>query len=161
MTCIKLAYLLKYPGFDMSEIKLGQSGEIITRLSQQGYRPTPQRMMILEVVEEADSHISAHEICTRVREHYPNMNISTVYRTLELLEGLGLVTKTDLGDGKERYHSIRKGHHHHLVCQKCGAIIGVAESITNPLWAEILEQYDFKVNMKHLVFFGLCSRCRR
>jgi len=53
-----------------------------------------------------------------------------------------------------------KGHHHHLVCQKCGAIIDVEESILNPLWAEIQQKYDFKVNMKHVAFFGLCAKCR-
>jgi len=129
-------------------------------LHELGYRLTPQRIMILDAVEQADSHISAEEICSQVRARYPYMNISTVYRTLELLEKLGLVTKTDLGDGRVRYHSIKKGHHHHLVCQKCGAIIDMEESILSPLWAEILREYDFQVNMKHLVFFGLCSNCR-
>jgi len=89
------------------------------------------------------------------------MNISTVYRTLELLSELGLVTETDMGDGRVRYHGIGKGHHHHLVCQKCGATIDVAESILSPLWDEIGKRYDFEVNMKHLAFFGLCSKCQR
>ena len=129
-------------------------------LQELGYRLTPQRIMVLDAVEQADSHISADEIHTQVLGRYPHMNISTVYRTLELLEKLGLVTKTDLGDGRVRYHSIKKGHHHHLVCQKCGAIIDMEESILSPLWAEIRQQYDFKVNMKHLAFFGLCPRCR-
>jgi len=88
------------------------------------------------------------------------MNISTVYRTLELLSGLGLVTETDMGDGRVRYHSIGKGHHHHLVCEKCGAIIDVEESMLTPLWNEIGQRYDFEVNMKHLALFGLCAKCR-
>ena len=129
-------------------------------LHELGYRLTPQRIMILDAVEQADSHISAEEICSQVRGRYPHINISTVYRTLELLEKLGMVTRTDLGDRRVRYHSIKKGHHHHLVCQKCGVIIDMEESILSPLWAEILREYDFKVNMKHLAFFGLCSNCR-
>jgi Fur family ferric uptake transcriptional regulator len=116
--------------------------------------------MILDVVEQADSHISADDINTQIRSRYPHMNISTVYRTLELLEKLGLVTKTDLGDGRVRYHSIKKGHHHHLVCQKCGVIIDIEESILSPLWADIRQKYNFKVNMKHLAFFGLCQKCQ-
>ena len=122
---------------------------------------TPQRIMILEAVEAADNHISTEEVYTQVCTRYPHLNISTVYRTFELLEGLGLVTKTDMGDGRVRYHSIRKGHHHHLVCQKCGEIIDMEESIPSPLWAEIQQRYNFKVNMKHLAFFGLCSKCQR
>ena len=128
-------------------------------LHELGYRLTPQRIMILDAVEQAESHISAEEIFSQVRGRYPHMNVSTVYRTLELLGKLGMVTKTDLGDGRVRYHAIKKGHHHHLVCQKCGVIIDMEESISSPLWAEILREYDFKVNMKHLAFFGLCANC--
>jgi Fur family ferric uptake transcriptional regulator len=130
------------------------------KLSDLGYRLTPQRLMILKAVEDADSHISAEEIYTQVRTHYPQMNISTVYRTLELVKGLGLVTETDLGDGRVRYHCMGKGHHHHLVCEKCGSIMDMEEAILNPLWSEIERKYNFKVGMKHLAFFGLCAECR-
>ena len=130
------------------------------KLSNLGYRLTPQRLMILGAVEEADSHISAEEIYAQVRARYPQINISTVYRTLELLKELELVTEISLGDGRVRYHCMGKGYHHHLVCQKCGAIIDVEESILNPLWAEIQQKYNFTVNMKHVALFGLCAKCR-
>jgi Fur family ferric uptake transcriptional regulator len=87
---------------------MNKSGDIISRLSHKGYRMTPQRMMILEAVEAAKDHISAEEIYTRVCNRYPHLNISTVYRTLELLKELKLVTETDMGDGRVRYHSIRR-----------------------------------------------------
>ena len=130
------------------------------RLSNLGYRLTPQRLMILKCVEEAASHISAEEIYAQVRIPYPQMNISTVYRTLELVKELGLVTETDLGDGRVRYHCIGKGHHHHLVCEKCGEIIDMEESALSPLWADIQQKYNFQVNMKHLAFFGICPKCQ-
>jgi Fur family ferric uptake transcriptional regulator len=130
------------------------------KLSDLGYRLTPQRLMVLKAVEDADSHISAEEIYAQVRTYYPQMNISTVYRTLELVKELGLVTETDMGDGRVRYHCMGKGHHHHLVCEKCGSIMDMEEAILDPLWSEIERKYNFKVDMKHLVFFGLCSRCR-
>jgi Fur family ferric uptake transcriptional regulator len=116
--------------------------------------------MILSAIENSDSHISAEEIYTQVRAHYPQVNISTVYRTLELLKELELVTEISLGDGRVRYHCMGKGHHHHLVCQECGEIIDVEESILNPLWAEIQQRYNFKVNMKHVALSGLCSKCQ-
>ncbi len=134
--------------------------DMSSRLSELGYRLTPQRLMVVQAVEAADSHISAEEIYLQIRAIYPHMNISTVYRTLELLSERGLVTETDMGDGRVRYHSIGKGQHHHLVCQRCGATIDVEESILSPLWAEIGKIYDFEVDMKHLAFFGLCSKCR-
>jgi Fur family ferric uptake transcriptional regulator len=134
--------------------------DMSSRLSELGYRLTPQRLMVVRAVEEADSHISAEEIYLQIRARYPHMNISTVYRTLELLSELGLVTETDMGDGRVRYHSIGKGHHHHLVCQKCGEIIDVEESMLSQLRDEIGQRYGFKVDMKHLAFFGLCAKCR-
>jgi Fur family ferric uptake transcriptional regulator len=144
----------------MSEGRVKQPMDMNSRLSELGYRLTPQRLMVVKAVEEADSHISAEEIYLQIRARYPHMNISTVYRTLELLSELGLVTETDMGDGRVRYHSIGKGHHHHLVCQKCGEIIDVEESMLRPLRDEIGQRYGFKVDMKHLAFFGLCSKCR-
>ncbi len=130
------------------------------KLSELGYRLTPQRLMILKSMEDADSHISAEEIYTQVYAYYPQINISTVYRTLELLKTLNLVTETDLGDGRVRYHCIGKGHHHHLICQKCGEIMDIEESALEPLWTEIQQRYNFEVDMKHLAFFGLCARCQ-
>jgi Fur family ferric uptake transcriptional regulator len=137
-----------------------KSGDIISRLSQRGYRLTPQRMMILEAVEAADNHISTEEVYTRVCARYPHLNISTVYRTLELLEGLELVTKTDMGDGRVRYHFIKKGHHHHLVCQKCGRIIDLDESVLSPLQDILSKEYSFDADLRHLAIFGCCSKCR-
>jgi len=146
--------------YGVGEVRMKQPVDMSSRLSELGYRLTPQRLMVVKAVEEADSHISAEEIYLQIRARYPHMNISTVYRTLELLSELGLVTETDMGDGRVRYHSIGKGHHHHLVCQKCGEIIDVEESMLSPLRDEIGQRYGFKVDMKHLAFFGLCAKCR-
>lgn len=136
-----------------------QTGDIISRLSRRGYRLTPQRMMILEAVEAAEGHISAEEIYTRVCARYPHLNISTVYRTLELLKELGLATETDMGDGRVRYHSIKKGHHHHLVCQRCGQIIDLDESVLSPLKDTLSREYRFDADLRHLAIFGRCSQC--
>lgn len=131
------------------------------KLTDRGYRLTPQRLMVVAAIEDAHSHISAEEIYEQVIQRYPQMNISTVYRTLELMKEQGLVTETDMGDGRVRYHCMGKGHHHHLVCQKCGRIIDVDESTMRPLWEEIGQSFDFKVDMKHMAIFGLCDRCQR
>jgi len=121
---------------------------------------TPQRMMILEAVEKADDHISVEEIYLQVYDRYPHLNISTVYRTLELLKELGLVTETDMGDGRVRYHSIRKGHHHHLVCQSCGSIIDLDEAALLSLKDALSREYGFSADLKHLAIFGQCGNCR-
>ncbi|MDD4874601.1 MAG: Fur family transcriptional regulator [Dehalococcoidales bacterium] len=139
---------------------MSNKGDILNKLTQQGYRITPQRIMILEAVEDAENHISAEEIYIFVCARYPNVNISTVYRTLELLKELELVTETDFGDGRVRYHSIKKGHHHHLVCQKCGGIIDVDESVFAPLRESLSGKYGFEADIHHLAIFGTCKKCK-
>jgi len=138
-----------------------QSGEIIKKLSEQGYRLTPQRMMVLAAIENGDGHISAEEIYAQVAAKYPRVNISTVYRTLELLKRLGLVTETDLGDGRLRYHPAGKGHHHHLVCTECGAIIDLDETVLSDLKSTLLREYKFSADLRHMAIFGCCASCRQ
>ncbi|MFC1984311.1 Fur family transcriptional regulator [Chloroflexota bacterium] len=134
---------------------------IASKLSELGYRLTPQRMMVLSAIENSDDHISAEEIYAQIVTKYPQVNISTVYRTLELLKQLGLVTETDLGGGRVRYHSAEKGHHHHLVCEKCGEIIDVDESTLTRLQDVLLHRYNFSARLSHLAIFGLCESCRK
>jgi len=138
-----------------------QPGDIISKLSEQGYRLTPQRIMVLSAIEDSDDHISAEEIYAQIVAKYPQVNISTVYRTLELLKRLGLVTETDLGGGRVRYHSAEKGHHHHLVCQKCGTIIDIDESTLARLQDVLLHRYNFSAELRHVAIFGLCERCQK
>ena len=140
---------------------MNQSGEIVNKLSERGYRLTPQRMMILSAIEGSNDHISAEEIYAQVVAKYPHVNISTVYRTLELLKQLGLVTETDLGGGRFRYHPAGKGHHHHLVCQECGATIDLDESLLSPLKRDLLREYKFSADLRHLAIFGRCANCSR
>jgi len=132
---------------------------IANKLSELGYRLTPQRMMVLSAIENSDNHISAEEIYAQIVVKYPNVNISTVYRTLELLKRLGLVTETDLGGGRVRYHSAEKGHHHHLVCEKCGTIIDIDESTLARLQDVLLHRYNFSARLSHLAIFGRCVNC--
>lgn len=134
---------------------------IIDKLKGLGYRLTPQRLMIVSAIENSRDHISAEEIYSQVVGKYPNVNISTIYRTLELLEQLGLVTETDLGGGRVRYHPADKGHHHHLICQECGAVIDLDESALSPLKDTLLRDYNFIADLRHLGIFGRCVKCRK
>ena len=129
-------------------------------LKEHGYRLTPQRLIVLEAIHEAESHISAEEIYAQVIAKYPQVNISTVYRTLELLKKLGLVTETDFGEGRVRYHPAGKGHHHHLVCQECGDVTDLDESVLAPLKKVLLQEYGFSADLRHLAIFGRCHKCR-
>ncbi|GAF68513.1 unnamed protein product [marine sediment metagenome] len=140
---------------------MNQPRDISGKLTELGYRLTPQRMMILSAIENSDNHISAEEIYAQVMAKYPNVNISTVYRTLELLKELRLVTETDLGGGRVRYHPAERGHHHHLVCKECGAIIDLDELVLSPVKDVLLQEYEFIADLRHLAIFGRCINCRK
>jgi Fur family ferric uptake transcriptional regulator len=129
-------------------------------LKDKGYRLTPQRIMVIDALHSYDHHISAEEIYAQVKAKYPYANISTVYRTLELLKELNLVTEIDLGDGRVRFHPAEKGHHHHLVCNKCGKIIDLPESAVVVLSNSISRDYKFNAELKHLAIFGVCAECQ-
>jgi len=126
------------------------SDKITQRLHELGYRLTPQRMMIVAAIESSDDHISAEEIYAQVVAKYPHLNISTVYRTLELLKRLGMVYEIDMGEGRIRYHSEKRGHHHHLICQKCGVVIDIDESVLSSIKESLLRRYNFSAELRHV-----------
>jgi Fur family ferric uptake transcriptional regulator len=117
-------------------------------------------MMVVDVLHNADHHISAEEIYEHIKVLYPYANISTVYRTLELLKKLNLVTEIDMDDGCLRYHHLEKGHHHHLICNKCGKVIDMPERIFKNLQKKITSDYNFEPDLNHLAIFGICADCR-
>lgn len=134
---------------------------IIDRLSEKGYRLTPQRLMILSAIENSRDHISAEEIYAQVAAKFPHVNISTVYRNLELLKRLDMVYEINLGEGRIRYHSEKMGHHHHLVCQNCGAVIDIDESTLSSLKDALFRDYHFRTDLRHVAIFGLCGNCQK
>ena len=127
-------------------------------LREKGYKLTPQRRMILDILHQADSHLCAEDILAQIQSKVAGVNKSTVYRTLELLEKLGLVVKCEL-EGRMAYHHAEEGHHHHLVCRQCGRVVDCDESILKPLEDELVQELDFRPDLKHLVVYGLCSQC--
>ncbi len=135
--------------------------EIMEALQGIGYRLTPQRMMILEAIADSDGHISAEEIHEKVRVAYPYLDISTVYRTLDLLKTLHLVSETDMGLGHSQYELLSKGLHHHLICSECGKILDVENSCLDSLRLAIEQEHDFHAEIDHLAIFGICGHCRQ
>ncbi len=129
------------------------------QLRARGYRVTPQRQLVLEAVTALE-HATPEEICTRVQQTARGVNISTVYRTLELLEQLSLVTHSHLSHGAPRYHLAAEAEHVHLVCRECGRIEEVGPEAVAPLVAALEAGQDFETDVRHLTVFGRCGSCR-
>ena len=133
------------------------SDDLAARLREQGLRLTPQRELILRAVEEL-RHATPDEVLAHVRGQVSSVNASTVYRTLEVLEELGLVRHTHLSDRAPTYHSTTEHEHVHVVCRRCDAVRSYDPSLVEPLVAA-LERDGFKVDVGHLAIFGECTDC--
>jgi Fur family ferric uptake transcriptional regulator len=128
------------------------------RLRARGYRLTPQRQLVLEAVAEL-GHATPEEIVTAARRTASGINISTVYRTLELLEELGLVQHTHLGHGAPTY-SVASDHDHvHLVCRDCGGVEEAPPAVVEPIVLELASTRGFQVDVGHFAVFGRCREC--
>ena len=134
-----------------------------------GYRVTVPRQAILDVLGKTSRHLSAEDIYLEVHKIYPNVGLTTVYRTLELLVQMGLVLKFDFGDGRARYELTEgpKGvHHHHLICMNCKRVIDYTDFVDEE--AEFLKRaekglakkYKFEIKGHLIRFYGLCEKCR-
>ena len=127
-------------------------------LRASGYRVTPQRQLVLEAVTKLE-HATPEEIFADIRQTARGVNVSTVYRTLELLEQIGLVTHTHLSHGAPRYHLAAEAQHVHLVCRTCGGVTEVPSEMLSGL-ADVLEREKrFLVDMGHVALFGVCGAC--
>ena len=129
-----------------------------TTLREKGYRLTPQRELVLRAVDRL-GHATPDEVLHAVREDSRAVNISTVYRTLELLEGLGMVRHTHLSDRAPTYHSTSTPDHAHLVCRGCGKVTEASPQVTGPLVEALENVHGFRADLGHLAVFGICGDC--
>ena len=118
---------------------------------------TPQRQLVLDAVSDL-GHATPETICARVQEIAPAVNITTIYRTLDLLEQLGIVRHTHLGHGAPTYAT--SAHEHvHLVCHRCGQVSEVDSEALEGLAANLDERMGFLLDPTHVALSGLCRDC--
>ena len=132
----------------------------LQRLRERGLRLTPQREMVLSAMHETEGLATADEIYSRVQVLSAAVDLSTVYRTLDLLQEFNMVACIDPGDGQHRYELLGvHGPHIHLVCQSCGKVSGIEPEEARPLAARLEARYGFIVDLDHLSISGLCREC--
>ena len=128
-------------------------------LREKGLKLTPQRRLIVDVIHDNRARLTAEGIISYVQSKMPGVHKSTIYRTLELLEEAGCVFKSEMGN-QFIYHHAEKGHHHHLVCHRCGKTVDLDENLFAPMEELLGEKYGFHVDLKHVVMRGLCESCQ-
>jgi Fur family ferric uptake transcriptional regulator len=129
------------------------------RLRARGLRWTPQRRMLIEVLFQTDGHVTGAELIDRCREVDPATTPSTVYRTLDVLEGLGLVSHSHGVDGREEFHVLPHTIHGHLHCTTCGQAWEIPLDEAGALVDSIRRSRGFTVDVTHLSIAGTCADC--
>lgn len=130
-------------------------GDWRATLRAKGMRLTPQRELILSAVEEL-GHATPDQVHAHVRRSSSAVNVSTVYRTLEVLEELGLIRHAHLSDRSPTYHSVRGHAHFHVVCRNCKKVLSVETVVLASLDAALRDRLDFEMDPSHLTVFGTC-----
>lgn len=128
------------------------------RLRERGYRLTPQRELILGAVNRL-GHATPDEVLAEVHTQSSAVNASTVYRTLEVLEELGLVRHAHLSDRAPTYHSVGGHEHFHVVCRNCGRVVSVDPETVQPFVDRLRTEHGFVADVGHLTVFGQCEEC--
>jgi Fur family ferric uptake transcriptional regulator len=137
----------------------GSVEAILELLRSRGLRMTPQRRAIVAEVMAAEGHISPAVVARRVQERVPGVNPSTIYRTLDVLESLGVLSHAHLESGAE-YHRSSDGQHVHLSCSRCGSQDSLSLAEADRLRQLIVRHHDFTPDFTHFAISGLCAMCR-
>ena len=134
-------------------------GAVLGRLRASGGRATSARRILLRSLFSNPRHRTAEQLAVEVQAEAPDVHLSTVYRYLDELERIGVVSHVHLGHGPASYH-VAPATHGHLVCEECGAVIEVDDAEFGSLSRQLLDVHDFAVDPHHFAMLGRCANCR-
>ena len=141
------------------------------KLQNHGFRLTVAREIIIETLGNTNEHLSAENIYMTVHPKHPAIGLTTIYRTLEILTQMGIVSKFEFGHGRAKYELSEeygnKNHHHHLICKKCHKIIDYFEFIQDEIdfikktEQGLTQKYKFDIDSHLIRFYGFCPECKK
>jgi Fur family transcriptional regulator, ferric uptake regulator len=133
--------------------------DVLTGMRERGGRVTPARRLLLAALFRSHAHRSAEDLADEVQAQAPDVNISTIYRNLDELVGLGVVDRTYIGGGPATYH-LSSPAHGHLVCVQCGTMTEVPNELFGDLAQVVEERYGFAIDPHRFAVTGRCAACR-
>ena len=128
-------------------------------LRASGHRLTPQRLAILQILEEHGGHLTPTEVYEHAIERMPGLTEATVYRTLDFLSRHGLALAAHVGSGHLVYECAGR-EHHHLICKECGGAVEIEHAVLEELYQTFYLRTGFQIDSSHVTFFGLCPACQ-
>ena len=133
---------------------------IVTALDRAGYRMTEPRRALAALIAEQDGHFTAAELVTAAQAARPAVGRATVFRTLDLLEGIGAVERLDLPNGEHAYVGCEPAHHHHVICSRCGRTSEIDDAGLRSVVRDVARETGFRVDDHRLELFGVCPDCQ-
>lgn len=130
--------------------------EIVNEIRKARMRVTPQRIAIMEYMNSTHEHPSAEQVYRVVRKMHPSISLSTVYKTLEMLQSQGVVSEISMSAGSR--YDMQRTPHINLVCRQCGAIEDLEGDFVNALYLHALQKSNYKASSFEM--YGLCGVCR-
>ena len=129
-------------------------------MRQHGYKLTPQRRAVIQVVTSSNDHLTPNDIFEKILWIYPTTGLVTIYRTLEILAELGLICEVHSGGSCRSYAMGSQQHHHHLICSGCGTVVDFSGHYLDGLEKDLSEESGFRIDGHLLEFIGLCRQCQ-
>lgn len=142
----------------MAAVTESRLERILGALRADGGRITPARRALVAAIVDAPSHVTADDLAEAVQRSHPDVHQSTIYRTLDALEELGIVDHVHLGHGRAVYH-LADDPHQHLVCEVCGHVIEVPDDAFADLAARLHRDHRFTLRPNHFAVLGRCADC--
>lgn len=138
---------------------MGDPSSFVTALERAGYRLTAPRLALAALIAEPEGHFTAAELVAEARARRLGVGRATVFRTLEVLEGLGAIERLDLPSGEHAYVGCEPAHHHHVICSRCGRSSEIDDAGLRSVVREVARQTGFQIDGHRLELFGLCPAC--
>lgn len=135
--------------------------KVAAALRRHGYKLTPQRRAVIQVIASSQDHFTPASIYKKVHQAQPNIGLVTVYRTLEILGALELICKLHAGGICRSYTISTPQHHHHLICSNCGIVIDFTGHDLSELEQSLSKESEFRIDGYLLELFGLCKTCQK
>jgi Fur family peroxide stress response transcriptional regulator len=135
--------------------------QMLTKLREEKYRITPQRLAVLRVLAASEGHPSVERIYETVRQEFPTTSIATIYKTVNVLKQINELLEISFPDGSNRYDGYKPFPHPHVICVRCKKIIDPDLGSLKDITAEAADQTGFDILSHRLDFFGICSDCKK
>jgi len=136
--------------------------ELKSIIKQKGMKYTEQRAIILQILVSLDDHLNAEEIHNIIQQEHPDQNIgiATIYRTLNFLEEVNLISSISFGSDGKKYEGNQKEHHDHLICTSCNKIVEFLDNSIEKKQEDIASNNGFTITDHSMQIYGLCKDCQ-